>query len=1031
MAEPTPLEDLFAAFVARGDERALQELLRRSAPPLRRLARRLGAGADDADDLVQETIVAAIQVADRFDRTRPLLPWLKGIMTFRAAHLARDQVRRRRLHANDHDVEQVAAATPSAADAAAGREFAHDLDQALAELPPHYRSALAQHLLEQRSPRDIASAGAVPRATVRVHLHRGLRSLRELLRRWSAPVLAVLLFGRSGRAANWPQQTAIAASWFALAMLTWWLLRGTPPPPMPANGLTPASAAATGSEAVAVAGAVDEVRVAAPEVSPSPARRDQRSLTVRVLATDGTPVAGVAVTATPQDGSDPVLQQRTVVSDANGLAHWPAAPHGPLDVRADRGGSLALTTARAETTIHTMTLAPAPTAHGLVVDAHGTPVPGARVWLARQDGGPWRGSDVAVTASDGTFELANVPDGAFVAARHDHHAGSELVPVPAAADASAKAMTDSTEGAPTNTAAIATATLADGATARPPVRVMLGPPGGRIAVHVLDERDQPIADALVLVGDAMDGTPLFLADGAAPLRAPPWQLRTDRDGSAITGAFAIGPQPLVVRSAGHAPWLATVDVAAGVTSRHTIVLRRGACVRGRVVDPNGAPLAQATIVARSAAPGGDLDTVTAADGTFVFDGLPLGEVVLAARANGFLPTPVCVDATATSIASATAASASSSAFPTTTTTATVELRLRRARVLTGRIDGLPPLQEATARSARARIRASWPANALTPEPLQAMVDGDGAFAIDGAPAGQPTLAIQLRGEPLWRPLAALVQWDGDRVRAQLPADFAAEAHVHGTLRRDDGAPIGNARLFVHQDGRRWQEIGLSRPDGSYRLGPLPAGDYALFAETTQPAAPTVRSEAFALAAGSTHRLDLTAAATGELQLALRRRDGGSLGGLAITLVDVASGRRAAVLAGADARQRLVAGDYRLFVMSDRAVWLDGAAVHVDAGQVTVAVHALAPARRCRLLPRGVPLPAAPGERAFTLHDEHGLEVGAFTLPHDAPLHLGAVLAPGRYELRHRVADAPTWTGTFAVEPGDAPCTIDVPMAHPR
>lgn len=1011
MAEPTPLEDLFAAFVARGDERALQELLRRSAPPLRRLARRLGAGADDADDLVQETIVAAIQVADRFDHTRPLLPWLKGIMTFRAAHLARDTVRRRRLHADDHDVEQVAAATPSAADAAAGREFAHDLDQALAELPPHYRSALAQHLLEQRSPRDIATAGAVPRATVRVHLHRGLRSLRELLRRWSAPVLAVLLFGRSGRAASWPQQTAIAASWFALAMLTWWLLRGTPPPPMPANGLTPASAAATGGEAVAVAGAVDEARIAATAVPASPTRPDQPSLTVRVLATDGTPVPGVAVTATPQDGSDPVMQQRTVVSDANGLAHWPAAPHGPLDVRADRGGSLALTTARAETTIHTLTLAPAPPAHGLVVDAHGTPVPGARVWLARQDGGPWRGSDVAVTASDGTFELANVPDGAFVAARHEHHAGSDLVPVPAAADASAKAMADSSEGPPTNTAAIATAPPADGASARPPVRVMLGPPGGRIAVHVLDEREQPIADALVLVGDAMDGTPLFLADGAAPLRAPPWQLRTDHAGAATTGAFAVGTQPLVVRAAGHAPFVGTVDLVAGVTSTPTVVLFRGSCVRGRVVDDRGEPLAQATIVARSADPGGDLDTVTAADGTFVFDGLPRGEVVLAARAHGFVPTPVCLDAT--------------------NTLAPIELRLRRARVLTGRIDGLRALDPSRVPPIAARLRATWPASALQPEPLQAMVDGDGAFAFDGAPEGRPMLALQVRGEPLWRALDPFVQWNGDRVEVRLPASFAADAFVHGTLRRDDGAPIGNARLFVHQDGRRWQEIGLSRPDGSYRLGPLPAGDYALFAETTQPAAPTVRSEAFALAAGSTHRLDLTAAATGELQLALRRRDGGSLGGLAITLVDVASGRRAAVLAGADARQRLVAGDYRLFVMSDRAVWLDGAAVHVEAGQVTVAVHAMAPARRCRLLPRGVPLPADAGERAFTLHDEHGLEVGAFTLPHDAPLHLGAVLAPGRYELRHRVDDAPTWTGTFVVEPGDAPCTIDVPVAHSR
>lgn len=985
VADPTPLEDLFAAFVDRGDERALQELLRRSAPSLRRLARRLGAGADDADDLVQETIVAAIQVADRFDRTRPLLPWLKGIMTFRAAHLARDAVRRRRRHAEDLDVEQLAAMAPSAADAAEGREFAHDLDQALADLPAHYRTALAQHLLEDRSPRDIAADGSTPRATVRVHLHRGLRALRELLRRWSAPVLAVLLLGRQGKAATAPTMAGVAALWLVLAGSVWWLLR---PPTLPLAVPDPMAAEANAAAPTTRPNAAElpAAREAA-EVDPRRGPEPNATLAVRVLAADGAPVAGVAVTATPQDGSDPVLHQRTAVSDAQGLAQWTTAPAGPLAVQADRGGSLTLAADRAATAMPTLVLPAAPTRRGFVVDAHGTPVAGARIWLSRRDGGPWRGDDVAHSAADGSFVLPHVDDGAFVAARHDAHAASELVPVTAAAMATAHAGANE-------------------------LRLCLGPPGGRVRVQVHDEHGAPMPDALVLVGDAMDATPLHMADGAAPLRTPPWQLRTDDAGRAITGAMTHGPQPVFVRTAGRAPSLTTVHVVAGATIDTTIMLARGACVRGRVVDADDRALAQATIVVRSAVAGGDLDTVTAADGTFVFDALPPGEVVLAARANGRLPATACVDV------------GPGEAAPVT-------LRLSPAHTLAGRIDGLPPPHESATANVRARIRASWPASALHPEPLQAMVDGDGAFAIDGAPPGRPTLLVQLRGEPLWRPLDAFAQWDGDRVRVQLPAAFAADAYVHGTLRSDDGAPIGNARLFVHQDGRRWQEIGQSRPDGSYRLGPLPAGDYALFAETTQPAAPTVRSTVFTLAAGDARTLDVTAAATGELQLALRRSDGGSLGGLAVTLVDAASGRRATVLGGADARQRLVAGDYVLFAMSDRAVWLDGVPVHVDVGLVTTVPHVLTAARRCRLLPRDVPLPGAAGERTFTLHDERRREVGQFTLPADAPLHLGAVLAAGRYELRHQDATGRTFYGALVVEAGDEPCSIAVPMATAR
>src|SRR5436190_13583689 len=120
------LEELYGACLATGDEQALEQLLRRSAPSLRALARRLGASAEDADDLVQETVVAAIHGADRYDATRPLLPWLKGILTFRAAKLARETVRRRREYELPDDAH-AARTEDDPARVAAGRELDDDV----------------------------------------------------------------------------------------------------------------------------------------------------------------------------------------------------------------------------------------------------------------------------------------------------------------------------------------------------------------------------------------------------------------------------------------------------------------------------------------------------------------------------------------------------------------------------------------------------------------------------------------------------------------------------------------------------------------------------------------------------------------------------------------------------------------------------------------------------------------------------------------------------------------------------------------
>src|SRR6202008_2995852 len=87
------LEQLFLRYRQRGDAAALGEVFDRTAPELLKLAMHLVRDASEAEDVLQATFLAAIKRADSFDASRPLTPWLTGILA-RQAGLARRRARR-------------------------------------------------------------------------------------------------------------------------------------------------------------------------------------------------------------------------------------------------------------------------------------------------------------------------------------------------------------------------------------------------------------------------------------------------------------------------------------------------------------------------------------------------------------------------------------------------------------------------------------------------------------------------------------------------------------------------------------------------------------------------------------------------------------------------------------------------------------------------------------------------------------------------------------------------------------------------
>ena len=132
-------------------------------------------GAVDADDVVQETFVVALErIADLRD-AGAVGPWLARI----ARNLATDVGRlraRRRTEPLDAEAEVAVGGADGEARAEAERVLG-----AIQSLPEAYRETLVLRLVEGLSGPEIARQVGMTDDSVRVNLHRGMKLLKEAL----------------------------------------------------------------------------------------------------------------------------------------------------------------------------------------------------------------------------------------------------------------------------------------------------------------------------------------------------------------------------------------------------------------------------------------------------------------------------------------------------------------------------------------------------------------------------------------------------------------------------------------------------------------------------------------------------------------------------------------------------------------------------------------------------------------------------------------------------------------------------------
>jgi RNA polymerase sigma-70 factor (ECF subfamily) len=166
-----------------GDAAAHKALLKSLSTYLRAYFKqqllRIGRGPADAEDLVQETLIAIHTRRHTYDRSQPLTPWLSAIARYRLV----DYLRRTRAAITDVPIEEVEETL--ADDDPSAVESGLDLQRLLAQLSPKARQAIQYVKLDGLSVSEAAARSGMSPSAIKISIHRGMKALSLLVRQRS------------------------------------------------------------------------------------------------------------------------------------------------------------------------------------------------------------------------------------------------------------------------------------------------------------------------------------------------------------------------------------------------------------------------------------------------------------------------------------------------------------------------------------------------------------------------------------------------------------------------------------------------------------------------------------------------------------------------------------------------------------------------------------------------------------------------------------------------------------------------------
>ena len=162
-----------------GDAASYRTLLERLSGQLRAFFKarlnRIGRGPVEAEDLIQETLIAIHTRRHTYHRSQLFTPWAHAVARYKFL----DYLRRTKLSVADIPIDQ--AEELIVREDTAQTESSMDLEKLLQEISPKQRQAIRYVKLDGLSVSEAAVRSGMSESAVKVSVHRGLKALARLI----------------------------------------------------------------------------------------------------------------------------------------------------------------------------------------------------------------------------------------------------------------------------------------------------------------------------------------------------------------------------------------------------------------------------------------------------------------------------------------------------------------------------------------------------------------------------------------------------------------------------------------------------------------------------------------------------------------------------------------------------------------------------------------------------------------------------------------------------------------------------------
>ncbi|MEE8375041.1 MAG: sigma-70 family RNA polymerase sigma factor [Acidimicrobiia bacterium] len=165
------------ARVADGDHEAFTEIMKTHEDRVFSVCLRILGDREKALDATQETFLTAFRKAHQFEGKSTFGTWVYRI----AVNTCYDQLRKQKRRPAEPMLEHLDPADPTAHEIVEAAALRPEIQEALASLPPEFRTAIVLSDIEGMSLPDAAQTLGVPVGTMKSRVFRGRRLLAQHL----------------------------------------------------------------------------------------------------------------------------------------------------------------------------------------------------------------------------------------------------------------------------------------------------------------------------------------------------------------------------------------------------------------------------------------------------------------------------------------------------------------------------------------------------------------------------------------------------------------------------------------------------------------------------------------------------------------------------------------------------------------------------------------------------------------------------------------------------------------------------------